>query len=106
MYKPKFNHVLVEITESVEDKYSKADDGSLGGKVYREGKVVELGEFFATSDVLDVSTFDEVVPFLEELNGKEIMWNEGTEAGTVFEHDGKKYGLINWINIIGVKDGE
>lgn len=105
MYKPKFNHVLVEIIESVEAQYGKTSDENLGGEVYREGKLIEVGEFIATQEYpISVTQLQEKL--VDPLVGKQIMWNEGHEAGTVFEHDNKKYALIYWWDIIGVKDGE
>jgi hypothetical protein len=30
------------------------------------------------------------------------MWNEGVEAGTIFEFDNKLFGMIYWWDIRGV----
>lgn len=102
MYKPKFNHVLVEINDK-DAKWGSGDDGNIGGVVYREGKVIDAGDVFETSEYPDLDV-DDVVEMIAELKGKEVIWNEGHEAGTVFEEDGKKYALIYWWDIIGVKE--
>lgn len=104
MYKPLFNKVLVEIQESVEDKYGKSGDDNLGGKAYREGKLIATGSYFATKDY--PVRADEIVPEIEAMLGKTVMWHEGHEAGTVFEEDGKLYALIYWFDIAGVKSSD
>jgi len=98
MFKPKFNKVLVEIDDK-EAKWGDGNDESMLGASYREGIMLRLGPLLPTKDYPDI-------PPLNELDhvGEPIMWHEGTEAGTVFEEDGKKYGLIYWWDIIGVKD--
>lgn len=99
MYKPATNHVLVEIDDKDSKWGNKAED-NLGGSVYREGTMLEYGNLIVTNDY----------PFLPELVnidslvGKKVMWNEGHEAGTVFEHEGKKFALIYWWDIVGIKD--
>lgn len=105
MYKPKFNHVLVEIDDKGAE-WGKSSDGNIGGEVWREGTVLELGELVPHKDypLNTVEAFDLLVKHIRELKGKQIMWNEGHEAGTVFEENGKKYCLIYWWDIIGVKD--
>lgn len=101
MFKPTFNHVLVEIDDK-DAEWGKSSDGNIGGEVWREGKVLDWGEVYETPDHSVPN--EELVAILEPLNGKHIMWNEGHEAGTVFEENGKKYCLIYWWDIIGVKD--
>lgn len=101
MYKPKFNHVLVEIDDK-DAEWGKSSDGNIGGEVYREGVVKDAGDFYRVPDH-EVDAED-IGPIITELIGKQIMWNEGHEAGTVFEENGKKYCLIYWWDIIGVKD--
>lgn len=105
MYKPLFNHVLVELEV---DKWARGSDDSFGGEVYREGKLLKIGNCFATSDYPEFNPLGN----LEDLVGKTIMWNEGHEAGKVFEHTTtndkgesvtKKYALIYWWDIVGVK---
>lgn len=99
MYKPLFNKVLVEIKV---DEWGRDDQG-IAGEVYREGKVVETGVFVETSDYpggLD----DDVIVYVTDLKGKDVMWHEGHEAGTVFEENDKKYALVFWWDLIGVKD--
>lgn len=100
MFKPKFNKLLVEINDQ-EAKWGNGNDESLLGASYREGKLVGTGEYFRTKD--NPADPAEIVPLIEALMGKTIMWNEGIEAGTVFEEDGKKYGLIYWWDVIGEK---
>lgn len=104
MYKPKFNHVLVEIDDK-DGKWGKGNDDSFGGETFREGKLVELNEIFSTADYpLDFDALEEIGNTLREMVGKTIMWNEGHEAGKVFEEGEKKYALINWWDIVGVKE--
>lgn len=98
-YKPSFNRVLVEIDDK-EAIWGKGTDTNLGGEVYREGKVLQVGECIQTSDYPDYPDEDD----MNALVGKNIMWNEGHEAGTVFEENGKKYALIYWFDITGVQD--
>lgn len=102
MYKPKFNHVLVEIDDK-DAKWGKGTDDNIGGAVYREGKIVDAGECFMTADY-PLPPDDLLVLFNTLTDGLCVMWNEGHEAGTVFEENGKKYALIYWWDIIGVKE--
>lgn len=102
MYKPKFNQVLVEIDLS-DAKWGNSNDSMLG-ESYSKGKLIGTSEYFSTADY-PVGT-SQIVPKLEEMLGKQIMWNEGHEAGKTFEHDGKLYALINWWDIVAVKDEE
>lgn len=103
MYKPLFNKVLVEVNDQ-DAKWGSGNNDNIGGEVYREGKLIETGQYFATADY--PVRPEEVVPLVESLLGKTIMWHEGHEAGTVFEENGKKYALIYWWDVIGVKDVE
>lgn len=102
MFKPKFNKVLVEINDE-EAKWGSGNDDSMLGASYREGKLMDLKNaiLFRTRDY-PVDPV-EIIPMLEKMVGKTIMWHEGTEAGTVFEEDGKKYGLIYWWDVIAEK---
>lgn len=104
MYKPKFNHVLVEINDK-DAKWGAGDDGNIGGVVYREGSVIEVGDLVITHEY---PLPNDGLLLLEEalklFVGKQVMWNEGHEAGTVHEENGKKYALIFWWDIIGVKE--
>lgn len=103
MFKPQFNKVLVEIDDK-EAKWGSGNDESILGASYREGKVIELSSsIFRTNEQPSINT-DIVVANLEDMIGKTIMWHEGTEAGTIFEENGKKYGLIYWFDIIGLKE--
>lgn len=113
MYNPKFNSVLVEIDDK-DAEWGGENNSEMLGKSYSKGKVISIGlliptqayPFESLSDThYDcVASFD--VAFLNEVEtciGQDIMWNEGTEAGTTFEHDGKLYGFIYWFDIRGVK---
>lgn len=101
MFKPMFNKVLVEIDDK-ESTWGKSSDGNIGGVVYREGKLLEIGILIDTQEYGIL--VEEMGNELSELVGKNIMWHEGHEAGTVFEENGKKYALIYWFDIIGVRD--
>jgi hypothetical protein len=103
MFKPLFNKVLVELDDK-DAKWGKGSDDNIGGEVYREGKLTEVGTIFSTND--HPIMVGEMTKILKDLVGKAIMWHEGHEAGTVFEEDGKKYALIFWWDIAGVKDAE
>lgn len=102
MYKPLLNTVLVEI---VVDKWAPGKDDSMLGPSYREGKVVEFGPCVDTHDnpLPHEGTVNGVPKSLDSLKGRDVMWNEGVEAGTTFEEDGKLYGFIYWWDIRGVK---
>lgn len=101
MYKPKFNHVLVEIDDK-DAKWGNRDEDNLGGVAYREGTVIDTGEVFTTQEYPDLDV-EEIASLISDLQGKKVMWNEGHEAGTVFEDNDKKYALIYWWDIIGEK---
>jgi hypothetical protein len=102
MYKPHFNHVLVELEI---DKWARGSDDSFGGEVYREGKVTDVGGIMSVRDYpVPDEDLGDIRQYFLDMIGKTIMWNEGHEAGKVFEHDGKKYALIYWWDIVGVKD--
>ena len=104
MYKPMLNTVLVEI-DSETDKWGKGNDDSMLGQAYREGTVIRVGTTMSTATMpLSESATYTVADRIAELVDKRIMWNEGVEAGTVFEHDGKMYGFIYWNDIRGVAD--
>lgn len=100
-YRPLFNKVLVEIDDK-DAQWGKSSDGNIGGEVYREGKMLDYGGVVATSDY-PVSS-EHISRILDTYLGSDIMWHEGHEAGTVFEEDGKKYALIYWFDICGVRD--
>jgi hypothetical protein len=98
MYKPKYNQVLVEI-DTTNEKWGKETD-NLGGVVYSEGKVIIIGKTLPTSEYpVPPSNLE----LQEEFSGQDIMWNEGHEAGKVFEYDQRKYALIYWWDIAGGK---
>lgn len=104
MFKPKFNKVLVEINDE-EAKWGSGNDDNMLGASYREGVFIKRGCLVSTKDYPIEGNYykSTVIDELHDMVGKTIMWHEGTEAGTVFEEDGKKYGLIYWFDIIGVK---
>lgn len=106
MFKPQFNKVLVEIDDK-EAKWGSGNDESMLGASYREGKLLEIAEVLIPIDRtqrMSVDTLEDTFEILKKMMGKTIMWHEGTEAGTVFEENGKKYGLIYWFDIIGFKE--
>lgn len=104
MYKPAFNTVLVEI-DSEADKWGKGNDEAMLGASYREGTVVEVGSYLARKDwPVEHDDLARLGADIAKLKGQRIMWNEGTEAGTTFEENGKMYGFIYWNDIRGVAD--
>lgn len=103
MYKPLFNKVLVEI----DDKDAKwgTNEENLGGVVYREGVFMDIGLLIDTNDYpVGAHAIENQLKYFELFKDKHIMWHEGHEAGTVFEDNGKKYALIFWWDVIGVKE--
>lgn len=97
MYSPKFNSVLVEIDDK-DGEWGGENGEAMLGKSFSKGTIIDYGIRIAT----------EAYPVLPAVNdlpliGKDIMWNEGTEAGTTFEHDGKLYGFIYWHDIRATK---
>lgn len=105
MYKPKFNSVLVQIDDE-DAKWGTGNDESMLGKSYSKGKIISIDtELIATANYpLPKDERREIAELITKLEGKDIMWNEGAEAGTTFEEDGKLYGMIYWHDIRGVKD--
>lgn len=101
MYEPIFNSVLVQIDDK-DANWGSGNDESMLGKSYSKGKVVAIGEP-VEDEKHDQTTLDDILPELEKLIGKNIIWNEGAEAGTTFAHDDNKYGFIYWTDIRGVK---
>lgn len=99
MYKPKFNSLLVEIDDK-DAKWGKGNDDSMLGASYREGKLMHIGHIFPTKDYPSIASAES----LKASVGRAIMWNEGVEAGTVFEHEGKQYAFIYWWDVRGVKE--
>lgn len=95
MYEPIFNSVLVQIDDK-DAEWGSGNDESMLGKSFSKGKVIRIGDIFATKDYPSPPSYD-------SLEGKDIIWNEGAEAGTVFEFDGKQFGLIYWYDIRGVQ---
>jgi hypothetical protein len=103
MYEPLFNSVLVQIDDK-DAQWGSGNDDSMLGKSYSKGKVIRIGTLLETKDYPDV--MEQLViaegTILDKLVGRSIMWNEGVEAGTTFEHEGKMYGFIYWHDIRGV----
>lgn len=101
MYKPKFNHVLVEIDDK--DARWGTNEENIGGAVYREGVIRSVGHIISTQEY-PLSQEDTAFVVKSLPVGQAVMWNEGHEAGTVFDHDDKKYALLYYFDIIGDKD--
>ena len=104
MYKPLFNTVLVEIKQ---DEWARArgNDESLGGEVYREGTLIEVGFPMPTSDYPEpLNAIETIMDFAGREGDVTVMWNEGHEAGTIFEEDGKMYALLYWWDLRGAKN--
>lgn len=100
MYQPKFNSVLVEIDDE-DAKWGTGNDDSMLGKSYSKGKVVSVGEYIPTNDYPLINDIVDI--WLLDAAGKDIMWNEGAEAGTLFEEDGELYGFIYWWDVRAVR---
>jgi hypothetical protein len=104
MYEPVFNSVLVQIDDK-DAEWGSGNDESMLGKSYSKGKVIQISDVLYPSgnaEQLNSAGIKEITPFINKLKGKSIMWNEGTEAGTTFEFDGKLFGMIYWWSIRGV----
>lgn len=107
MYKPMFNHVLVEVDEK--DKQWGSSDDSLGGAAYREGKLLSICNSvvpYGDTGHLNGNDIEVIAKELLSLVGKRIMWNEGHEAGKTFEEDGKLYALIYWWDLVACEDSK
>lgn len=105
MYKPGFNSVLVDIDDA-DAQWGGGNDESMLGKSFSKGTVVSIGEIMRTPEhPTNVDIDDEHITkkLLPDLVGKQIMWNEGTEAGTTWDEAGKLYGFIYWWDVRGVK---
>jgi hypothetical protein len=108
MYEPVFNSVLVEIDDK-DAQWGSGNDESMLGKSYSKGKVIGVGDFIPDANhptKIEV-TNEDLKSYIRakvlKLVGKSIMWNEGVEAGTTFEFDGKLFGMIYWWDIRGIK---
>lgn len=95
MYDPLFNSVLVEIDDK-DAEWGSGNDESMLGKSYSKGTVVKIADILPNQQYPVLPTKTVAKP------GDKIMWNEGAEAGTTFEHEGKLYGMIYWFDIRGV----
>lgn len=100
MYEPVFNSVLV-IIDDKDAEWGSGNDESMLGKSFSKGTFVTSGAL-VPDDKYAAATLIDVSPDLAKLKGKRIMWNEGVEAGTTFEFDGKLFGMIYWWDIRGV----
>lgn len=100
MYEPVFNSVLVMIDDK-DAEWGSGNDESMLGKSYSKGTVVGVGDLIVSHDHPFVP--DDHVKKFDNLKGRKILWNEGTEAGTTFEFDGKLFGMIYWWDVRGVK---
>jgi hypothetical protein len=103
MYDPLLNSVLVEIDDK-DSEWGSGNDESMLGASFSKGKLIKVPQQIIQTEQypLDMEGAAYLTKKLEQLVDKSIMWNEGTEAGTVFEHEGKKYGFIYWWDIRGV----
>lgn len=100
MYEPIFNSILVEIDDA-DAVWSSGNDDSMLGKSFTKGKVIRVGKPLETSQYPDID--DWLIKCVDDLVGKNIIWNEGAEAGTTFNFDGKSFGFIYWYDVRGVK---
>lgn len=100
MYEPVFNSVLVEIND-VDAMWGTGNDESMLGKSFTKGKVIRVGKPLETQAYPDID--DWILDNVQSLIGKHIIWNEGAEAGTTFEFDGKLFGFIYWYDVRAVK---
>lgn len=96
MYEPVFNSVLVQIDDK-DAKWGSGNDESMLGASYSKGKVIRVSETLATKDYPIAPVED-----IDKLEGQQVLWNEGHEAGTIFEFAGKKFGFIYWWDIRGI----
>jgi hypothetical protein len=108
MYEPLFNVCLVRIDDR-ESAWggSKDDSAGLLGQSYNKGTLVELPYgLFPFGDTHALANTDGLVTINDDLNkfvGKHIMWSKGHEGENTFEHNGDKYALVFWWDIVGVK---
>lgn len=107
MYEPVFNSVIVQIDDK-DGEWGSGNDDSMLGKSFSKGTFITWGTLIpeATHLLSTEKAILELGKSLNALKGKKIMWNEGTEAGTLFEFDGKQFGMIYWWDIRGVLVGE
>lgn len=102
MYEPVFNSILVQINDK-DAQWGSGNDESMLGKSYSKGTVIRVGNFIP-SQAYPLPEYKGLPLDLADFKGKQIMWNEGVEAGTVFDSpDGKQFAMIYWWDIRGVK---
>jgi hypothetical protein len=106
MYQPLFNTVVVEINDK-DAEWGNGNDDSMLGKSFRLGKVVSIGllipDHSHPTDQLSPASLGLFQDTLMATIGEEVMWNEGVEAGTIFEDEGKQYAMIYWWDLRGTK---
>lgn len=108
MYAPLFNHVLVEVDDT-EAAWGGARDESAGllGASFNKGKLVDYGLIFPYGDSSRLGDGIEYIgDQIKILKDKPVMWHKGHEGDSVFEHDGKKYALLFWWDLVGVGDDD
>lgn len=104
MYSPKFNSVLVEIDDK-DGEWGGENSEAMLGKSYSKGTVVSVAIIIPVDKhPMTEAGADEIAKDIHKLISKQIMWNEGAEAGTTFEDGGKLYGMIYWWDVRGAKD--
>lgn len=103
MYEPILNSVLVEIDDA-DAKWGRGNDDAMLGKSYSKGRVIEVATFAQEEShpFIDRSEAESIFEKVYSLKGKKIIWNEGHEAGTTFDFDGKQFAMIYWWDIRGV----
>lgn len=108
MQKPQFNTILVEIPV---EKWGSGNNEGILGKSYREGKIVIVADHFTTTREYPHLTADDVLMITKDLvPGTEIRWNEGVEAGTIWDGERdingeitKLYAFIYWWDVRSIK---
>lgn len=100
MYEPSYNSVLVQIDDK-DAEWGSGNEESMLGKSFKKGVVMAVGDL-VEDNKYSQDILDELIPELNNLKGKSIIWNEGAEAGTTFDKDGKLFGFIYWTDIRGV----
>lgn len=102
MYEPVFNSVLVQVDDK-DAQWGGGNDDSMLGKSYSKGQVIRVGTFIPKQEYpMDDAQAEIILKNIKSLEGKHIMWNEGVEAGTLFDFDAKQFAMIYWWDIRGV----
>lgn len=106
--KPLNNHALVEIQREYTEvvRYNKDE-------VLQRGTVINVN--FSNYHITGMggmrilesdAEYKALTAELDSLVGCTVMWSEGTEAGTIFKHEGKEYALIPFWRLIGFEPKE